>query len=180
VQPEERAVEIIRGMTGTQKAFVLRSEVVEAVRKIEDSIKSQIGLEVVNEGVNQCLKRQFVICVIKDTHFRPPPEPTVLLMGGKDLVIGTEILAGQHSRYKDMENVCWLGDDFVVFTDKVSKTKEFFLLPPISFPELERVPGARNIISCSPSPLGDKTIKNYYDLEDDRKLASILVGFDMS
>jgi hypothetical protein len=180
VHPEERAVEIIKSMTGTRLAFVLRPEVVDAVLKIEDSIKSQIGLDVVNEGVSQCLRRQHVICVIKDTRFRPPPEPTVLMMGDKDLVIGTEILPGQHHMYKDLDNVCWLGDDFVVFTDKVPKTKEFFLMPPVSFPELEQVPGARNIVSCSPSPLGDLIIKNHYDLADDPKLASILVGFDLS
>jgi hypothetical protein len=180
VKPEERAVEIIKGMTGTRMAFLLSPEVIAAIQRIEDSIKSQIGLEVVNEGVNQCLRRQHVICVIKDTRFRPPPEPTALMMGDKDLVIGTEILPGEHSRYKEMDNICWLGDDFVVFTDKVPKTKEYFLMPPVSFPELEQVPGAKNIVSCSPSPLGDMIIKNYYDLEDNPKLASILVGFDVS
>ncbi|HIH77105.1 MAG TPA: hypothetical protein HA343_07340 [Methanomassiliicoccales archaeon] len=178
--PEERAVEIIKGMTGTRLAFLLSPEVIIAVQRIEDSIKSQIGLDVVNEGVIQCLRRQHVICVIKDARFRPPPEPTVLMMGDSDLVIGTEILPGQHTHYKEMDNICWLGDDFVVFTDKVPKTKEFFLMPPVSFPELEQVPGATNIVSCSPSPLGDLIIKNHYGLEDDPKLASILVGFDIS
>ncbi len=180
MQPEERAVEIIKGMTGTRLAFLLSPEVITAVQRIEDSIKSQIGLDVVNEGINQCLRRQHVICVIKDTRFRPPPEPTVLMMGDADMVIGTEILPGEHSRYKEMENICWLGEDFVVFTDKVPKTKEFFLMPPVSFPELEQVPGATNVVSCSPSPLGDMIIKNYYELEDNPKLASILVGFDLS
>ncbi len=180
MQPEERAVDIIKGMTGTRMAFLLSPEVITSVQRIEDSIKSQIGLDVVNEGVKQCLRRQYVICVIKDTRFRPPPEPTVLMMGDSDLVLGTEILPGQHSNYKEMDNICWLGDDFVVFTDKVPKTKEFFLMPPVSFPELEQIPGAVNIVSCSPSPLGDLIIKNYYGLEDDPKLASILVGFDMS
>ncbi len=180
MEPVERAVDIIKGMTGTRLAFPLSEETVEAVKRIEDCIKSQIGLDVVNEGVRQCLRRQHVICVIKDTRFRPPPEPTVLMMGDTDMVIGTEILPGQHSRYREMDNICWLGDDFVVFTDKAPKSKEFFLMPPVSFPELEQVPGASNIVSCSPSPLSDMIIKNHYGLEDDPKLASILVGFDMS
>ncbi len=180
MEPVERAVDIIKGMTGTRLAFPLSEETVEAVKRIEDCIKSQIGLDVVNEGVRQCLRRQHVICVIKDTRFRPPPEPTVLMMGDTDMVIGTEILPGQHSRYREMDNICWLGDDFVVFTDKAPKSKEFFLMPPVSFPELEQVPGASNIVSCSPSPLSDMIIKNHYGLEDDPKLASILVGFDMA
>lgn len=180
MEPVERAVNIIKAMTGTRLAFPLNEETVEAVKRIEDCIKSQIGLDVVNEGVRQCLRRQHVICVIKDTRFRPPPEPTVLMMGDTDMVIGTEILPGQHSRYREMDNICWLGDDFVVFTDKAPKSKEFFLMPPVSFPELEQVPGVANIVSCSPSPLSDMIIKNHYGLEDDPKLASILVGFDMS
>jgi len=180
VDAVKRAIEIIKAMTGTKMAFPLESEIVEAIKKIEGNVKSQIGLDVVNEGVAQCLNRQHVICIIKDTRFRPPPEPTVLMMGDKDMVLGTEILPGMHTLYKDKENVCWLGDDFVVFTDMVPKTKEYFLMPPVSFPELEQIEGAKNVVSCSPSPLGDIIIKNHYELEDDPKLASLLVGFDMS
>ncbi len=179
MDPEERALEIVKGMTGTSLAFVLEPKVVEAIRKVEGSIKSQIGLDVVNEGLIQCLNRRYVICIIKDGRFRPPPEPTVLMMGDTDMVIGTEVLPGQHPRFRDKENICWLGDDFLVFTDRVPNTKEYFLMPPVSFPELERIEGAKNIVSCSPSPLGDLIIKNYYGLEDNPKLASILVGFDM-
>ncbi|HQM67545.1 MAG TPA: hypothetical protein PLY24_07165 [Methanomassiliicoccales archaeon] len=180
MEPVEMAVEIIKGMPGTCMVFPLSEEVVKAIQRVEGGIKSQIGLDVVNEGLNQCLKRQHVICIIKDSRFRPPPEPTVLMMGDTDMVIGTEVLAGQHSLYKDRENVCWLGDDFVVFTDKIPRSKEYFLMPPVSFPELERIPGAKNIVSCSPSPLGDLIIKNHYNIEDNPKLASILVGFDTS
>jgi len=180
VEAVEKAVEIIKEMTGTRLAFPLSEDTVEAIRKIEECIKSQIGLDVVNEGVRQCLRRQHVICVIKDTRFRPPPEPTVLMMGDTDMVIGREILPGEHTRYKEMENICWLGDDFVVFTDMVPKSKEYFLMPPVTFPELEQVPGVTNIVSCSPSPLSDIIIKNHHGLEDDPKLASILVGFDVA
>jgi hypothetical protein len=180
VDPMERALEIIRDLPGTRLAFGLTPDVVEAVRKIEGGIKAQIGLDVINEGINECLSRQHVICIIKDDRFRPPPEPTVLMMGDRDLVLGTEILPGQHHMYKDRENLFWLGEDFVVFTDRVPKTKEYFLMPPVSFPELEQMEGACNIVSCSPSPLSDLIIKNYHCLEDNPKLASILVGFDIS
>ena len=180
MQPQERAVEIIMGMTGTRKAFVLDREVVDAIRKVEGGIKSQVGLDVINEGVNQCLQRQHVICIIKDTRFRPPPEPTVLMMADDGVMIGTEVLAGEHHKYKDNEDLIWLGNDFVVFTDRVPKSKEYFFMPPVSFPELKQIEGAKNIVSCSPSPLGDLIIKDVYKLEDDPKLASIMVGFDMS
>jgi len=180
VDAVERAIDIIKAMTGTKLVFPLESEVVEAIKKIEGSIKSQIGLDVINEGIVQCLNRQHVICIIKDTRFRSPPEPTVLMMGDKDMILGTEILPGMHTLYKDEENVCWLGEDFVVFTDMVPKTKEYFFMPPVSFPELEPLEDAKNIVSCSPSPLGDMIIKNYYNLEDNPQLASILVGFDIS
>jgi hypothetical protein len=180
VQPEERAVEIIRGMAGTRLAFVLSPEVVEAIRTVEGGIKSQVGLDVINEGVNQCLRRQHVICIIKDSRFRPPPEPTVLMMADDGIIIGTEVLAGEHHKYKDNETLIWLGNDFVVFTDRAPKSKEYFFMPPVSFPELEQIAGAKNIVSCSPSPLGDLIIKDVYKLEDNPKLASLMVGFDMS
>jgi len=91
-------------------------------------------------------------------------------------ILGTEVLPGEHKKYKDMENVMFLCQDFVVFTDKKQKSREHWMMPPVSFPELTTIAGVTEVVSCSPSPPSDIVIKTNYDLEDDPKLASILVG----
>ncbi len=74
-------------------------------------------------------------CIIKDVTFRPPPEPTVFMLDDDGMILGTEVLPGEHQRYKDMDNVMFLCQDFVVFTDKKQVSREHWMMPPVSFPE---------------------------------------------
>lgn len=175
----ENAVEIIQGMRGTLKVFPLDKEVCEGILQVERNIKSQMGMQVRNEGLEQCMQRQVVLCILKNTSFRPPPEPTVLLMADEGTIVGTEVLPGQHALYKDKDNVMWLCEDFIIYLDRQPKQKEYFFMPPVSFPELKLDEGYDGVVSCSPSPLGDLVIKGRYDIVDDPKNATILIGFDI-
>ena len=51
-------------------------------------------------------------------------------------------------------------------------------MPPVSFPELNPSNGCRDVISCSPAPTCDLMIRKYYGMEDNPKLASVLVAFN--
>jgi len=174
----DEALVIIKGMKGTRIVFPLTKEDVVEILETERGVKSQMGTKVFNVGLEETMKRDHVICIIKDVTFRPPPEPTVFMLDDDGMILGTEVLPGEHQKYKDMENVMFLCQDFVVFTDKKQKTKEHWMMPPVSFPELTAIPGVTEVVSCSPSPPSDIVIKTNYDLEDDPKLASILVGFN--
>jgi hypothetical protein len=178
---EVEAVNVIRSMKGTVHVLPLPRGLCRDIMAVEREIKSQAGKPVINEGVEQALIRDHVICIVKNTSFRPPPEPTVLWMADDGMLIGTEvILPEDHEKYKNRENTFWLSPDFVVFTDMIPKHREYFVMPPVSFPEVAALPGAKDVVSCSPSPLGDLLIKKHFDLVDDPKLASILVGFNDS
>jgi hypothetical protein len=175
----EQAINAIKAMKGTQKVLVLPKSLCEEVMTIEKDIKSQAGKPVINLGVEAALIRDHVLCIIKSTAFRPPPEPTVVWMADDGLLIGTEvILPEDHKKYRERENTFWLSPDFVVFTDVIPKVREYFVMPPVSFPEVAALEGAKDVVSCSPSPLGDLAIKQHFKLVDDPKLASILVGFN--
>lgn len=174
----DEALQIILGMKGVLKVFPLSKETRDGVLQVERTIKSQMGMVVKNEGIEQCMKRQHVFCILKNVTFRPPPEPTVQLLADDGVVIGTEIIVGDHHKFKDRDDVLWLSQDFVLYKDAKPKEKEYFFMPPVSFPELRKEDGYSGVVSCSPSPLGDLIIKNHYQIEDDPKNATILVGFD--
>jgi hypothetical protein len=55
--------------------------------------------------------------------------------------------------------------------------KQLFILPAIPFPELNDVTTISEVISCSPSTLGDKYLKDKYNYPDDPHLATIIVAF---
>jgi hypothetical protein len=174
----DEALEIIKGMKGTKIVFPLDKKDVVEILECERGVKSQLGQKVFNTGLEETMKRDHVICIIKDVTFRPPPEPTVFMLDEEGTILGTEVLPGEHKKYKEMNNVMFLCSDFVVFTDRAQKTREYWMMPPVSFPELTKINGVTEVVSCSPSPPSDMVIKKNYDLVDDPKLASILVGFN--
>jgi hypothetical protein len=174
----DEALTIIKEMKGTRVVFPLSKKDIAEILEAERGVKSQMGTKVFNVGLEETMARDHVICIIKDVTFRPPPEPTVFMLDDEGQILGTEVLPGEHHKYKKMENVMFLCQDFVVFTDKAQKSREHWMMPPVSFPELTTIKGVSEVVSCSPSPPSDIVIKTNYNLEDDPKLASILVGFN--
>jgi hypothetical protein len=170
---------IVRNMRGVLHAFYLDDEILGRIREEEAKVSAAGGIQVINEGFNQALQRDRVICIIKDPRFRPPPEPTVVLVSSTGEILGTEVFPHTSKEYLGREDVIWLSDGFVVFP-QVSGTGggETFLMPPVSFPELNGENGCRDVVSCSPAPTCDLMIKQHRGLEDDPKLASIIVAYN--
>lgn len=172
-------LELLRGMRGTVHAFVLNDDCRSKIWDIEKEIKAALGIPVINKGVEECLQRRYVVCIIKKASFRPPPEPTVMLLTNTGVVLGEEILPPFKKKF--LENIkeehIWLSEEFVIYPERRGGNKEFFVMPPVSFPEVEDL-GFTNVVSCSPSAPADMMLREMHGYQDDAKLASILIGFD--
>ncbi|NLK26256.1 MAG: hypothetical protein GX307_06765 [Euryarchaeota archaeon] len=133
----------------------------------------------INRGVEECLAREHIICIIKRASFRPPPEPTVMLLSDNGVVLGEEILPSKKKEFmaNNEEEIIWLSEEFVMYPSRVGNKKEYFVMPPVSFIEVEEL-GMENVVSCSPSAPADMMLRQMHGLEDNPRLASILVGFD--
>ena len=171
-------IDIVKGMRGVQYAFYLEDNVLQELKDEEATVKSTLNIGVMNEGFNQALERDRVICIVKDARFRPPPEPTVILRGDDGLLLGMEVFPHNAKEYQGREDIIWLSDGFVVFPEIKAEKSESFVMPPVSFPELNPDNGCYDVVSCSPSPTSDVIIKKHMGLKDDPKLASILVAYN--
>lgn len=177
-EPGDVPLEIVRGMRGVIHAFYLDRTILDQMREEESKVRALGNIAVDNQGFMQALTRDSVIAIIKDPRFRPPPEPTVVLKDGTGELIGVEVFPWTAKDYETREDVVWLSDGFVLFPKVEANYGEFFIMPPVSFPELNLNNGCKDVISCSPAPTCDLLMKNYYELPDDPKLASVLVAFN--
>ncbi|MGI5964518.1 MAG: hypothetical protein ACOX8L_01510 [Candidatus Methanomethylophilaceae archaeon] len=172
-------LDIVKKMRGVVHCFYLDDKIINDVKNEEMTVRAAGGnIAVDNRGFNEALERQHVICIIKDPRFRPPPEATVVLMDSEGTLLGTEVFPFNAKQYDGKDNVIWLSDGFVLFPEVSGEGKETFVMPPVSFPELNESNGCKDVISCSPAPTCDLMIKDYYGYEDDPRLASILVAFN--
>ena len=178
---DDKPLEIIKGMKGVREAFYLDDTIMKRVKAEEDTVTSAAtGTAVKNLGFEEALKREKVICIIKDPRFRPPPEPTVVLKCSDGQIMGVEVFPNTQDKYIGKEGCLMVSDGFVIFYNvkPTEGSTEAFVMPPVSFPELNESNGCRNVVSCSPAPTSDKMIREYMGFPDDGKLATILVGYD--
>lgn len=193
--PEEvlqEVIDTIEPLRGVLNVGVLNDEVRKNIMQIEMEKTGEL-IPVINLGVKECLERDFTVAIIKNASFRPPPTATVQFVDNKGNILGEEIVnVDQKKKYESDENANFINPDFVLLKSQrdVEKdlkaenleknpTKQAFLLPPVQFIEVEELEDTCDVVSSSPDPLADLYIKEYFDFEDDAKLASILVGFNV-
>lgn len=194
-KPEEllqEVIDTINPLRGVLDVGVLTDEVRKNVLKIEMDKAGEL-IPVINMGVNECLNRDYTVAIIKNASFRPPPTATVQLVDNKGNLLGEEIVSNnQKKKYKEDEKAKFINPDFVLLKDQKdieedlktenlekNPTKQAFVLPPVQFIEVEELEDTCDVVSSSPDPLADLYLKEVFNFEDDPKLASILVGFNI-
>ncbi len=180
----------------------LSSTDMREILKIEGTYEQATFLPLKNLGMETAAKRNQVIVLLKDPSFRKPPAPTVYMVeeegenpvgenpvDGHVLhieqkhyrIIGEEIL---DSNQQYTERIMSLGDSFVLFPERRNSkiTPAFFLVPPLPFPELaERQEHfkIKDIVSVSPSSLGDCYLRESFGLAKETTFATLLIGYNL-
>lgn len=193
--PEEVLQEVLdtlNPLRGVQSVGVLNDEVRAKILEIEMEKSGEL-IPVINYGVHECLNREYTVAIIKTASFRPPPTATVQLVDNHGHILGEEIVSAEQKRkHEANENATFVTPDFVLTQDpkelednlkaerlEKNPAKQAFVLPPVQFIEVEELEDTCDVVSSSPDPLADLYLKEYFNFEDDAKLASILVGFNV-
>lgn len=188
----QEVLDTIEPLRGVLNVGVLNDEVRANILKIEMEKTGEL-IPVINLGVKECLERDFTVAIIKNASFRPPPTATVQFVDNKGNLLGEEIVnVDQKKKYENDEKAQFIHPDFVLLKNqeelqndlkqeniKEAATKQAFILPPVQFIEVEELEDTCDVVSSSPDPLADLYLKQYFNFEDDPKLASILVGFNV-
>lgn len=168
---DESVIRTVRSMRGVLHAAFLDPSDRKALRAKRTSTAAE------NRGVEEVLSRERVLCLFKDGTFRPPPEPTVLLVDDSGAVLGRELVAGESP--PAARRVAYLGKDFVLYAGARPQGGYRFLLPPVRFPELESMDGIARVVSASPDTPQDDYLRTREGVPAGKEYASILVGYDL-
>ncbi len=168
---DQDVLRTIRSMWGVIRAERLEDSDREALRS-----RATMG-SAENRGVHEVLARARAACLFKDSRFRPPPEPTLLLVDGTGAILGREVVPGD--RPPADRRVAYLGKDFVLYAGAKPRGAYRFLLPPVRFPELEGRPRLARIVSASPDTPQDEYLRGRFGVPSGSEYASILIGYDV-
>jgi hypothetical protein len=179
---DSKIIALLKSMEGVVHTGIVPDRLRKKLLDQEERYANLGPIAVDNIGVRMAAQRERLYFIVKDKRFRPPPIATVQLVAEDGTVLGEEIIKGRKPMIDEGEKPLYLGKDFVIQCSK-AKAKgrnSRFILPPVPFPEIEHLGIARNVVSSSPSTLGDTDLKKEIGIEDDPKLASILIGLDVS
>ena len=135
-------------------------------------------MEFVNKGVWESLNKEHVLLIVADSDagFREPPEPWTVMVDEKGTIVGEWIQESRIEEYKKKDNVQFLGNDFVIYTDRPRQGKVIFLMPAMPFPELDELAHIKNVKSGCVSAPADMYLKKTFDVTGN--YWTILIGFD--
>ena len=178
---DSEIIALLRSMEGVVHTGIVPDKLRKKLLEREERFATLGPIAVDNIGVRTAVQRERLYFVVKDKRFRPPPIATVQLVAEDGTVLGEELIKGRKPMIDDGEKLLYLGKDFVIQCSKAkAKGKSSrFVLPPVPFPEIERLGIARNVVSSSPSTLGDTDLKKEIGIDDDPRLASIVIGLDV-
>ncbi|MBZ9571272.1 hypothetical protein KQY27_06915 [Methanobrevibacter sp. TMH8] len=176
-----KALEEIGGILKIEK---LSNEDITAMIDIESNRDNDI-IPVINEGLKECFRKDHSIVLFKNSHFRIPSSPTLFLVTEDGKILGHDIFSKEEKeKYENDEKAYFLSDDFVLFKEDIGNKdfkpkKQYFILPPVEFPELNHLDIVSEVISSSPSTESDIYLKRKYGIPEDPKIATIIVSFSL-
>ena len=189
---------LLSSLSGVIEVKRITKSAYDKITEIESLFENSAILPVKNFGTKLAFKRDFAYVILKNEGFRGPLEPTLYLVeevinnndgrfiinieNKKYRIIGEEILDRDIS-YE--EKISAIEDSFVFFPDRRTDKEipSYFILPPTSFPELEKKKhlfGIEDIIAASPSIASDEFLKTAYGFPKSNTYATLLVGFNSS
>jgi hypothetical protein len=133
-----------------------------------------------NEGVWNTFSRQFQFVIVAQSSamLLGISEGLVYIRDQKGQVVGEWLNKERLEKLKGRSDVCYLSDDFVLYSDVEISGEPYFVLPAVDFPYLKGIKGVRNVTSGSVSTLADDYIRNRLGFKETKHWTH-LVGFDV-
>ena len=134
----------------------------------------------VNSGVWDALTRQEVFVIVAQPQMETlhPQEHLVHIVDQRGQVIGEYLPEGKRKDVELRENAYLLSEDFVLYGDVNIVGEPYFLIPPMTFPPLEGMPGIKGLVSASISTASDDYIRGRLGYRG-TKCWTHLVGYDL-
>jgi len=133
----------------------------------------------VNTGVWETLGRKevFVLVAQPGVPMLSPQQNLVHIVDRKGQIIGEYLSEDRRKEVLGREDVVWISDDFVLYSDLDISGEPYVRIPPMTFPLLDGIPGINNLTSSSVSTLTDDHLRKVLGFSDTKDWTQ-LVGFD--
>lgn len=181
---------ILKSIEGFVASTKLNQKDIKEILELEEKAEKLTVFGMVpakNQGVRNVLKKELVYVVayypIFFSNYKDISHSSSVIMTSGKKIIGEEIIDIQKlNEYKKRNDVVIIGSSFVLYTDKIRKSKSeaIIVLPERPFHPFNNLSNATNIISGSPSPPVDNYLKLKMNVDGtDPNIGTVLVGLEL-
>ena len=176
----EQVVDYLKGIPGVVEAFPIDDDLAHEIDHIERSICTTSNHSYRNVGYDDAMGRECRICVLHTLDYFFNKRAIVKLRTSDGTVMGTTLYPYEIPAYKRMENVIWLSDDFVIFTNTHGSGTEEFIVTSFDIPEIsQEIPECCGVIGSSPTMSSDMLLKSKRGISPTNDIYSTIVAFDI-
>lgn len=177
--PTENHIRKLRSADGVLDLSPMDSEVSNSVWVVERDIKTQTGLEYINEGYDEAMGRDIRVCLFCDPTFDVPEEGRMYLKCEDGTILGNSVYSWEMETYACRDDVIWVSEDFVVYPYARGCGRERFVLSAKPFPYLEGTDECRDAIVTVPTGAADIILKGRYGVENRREISTVVVAYNV-
>lgn len=191
----EEVVERMREMKNVLDLKVLPDRLRDEVARLEGEAGKEVFMGLAtseNRGVEEALARGVVVIVLEGPTCELVRGQQTIYLTNKGLKAGEQVVDAQEvERLRKDPNAMFISDDFVLYTnvlptgenmaEKINKKEFLCIFPPLSIPDLERIPGIKDPVVGWPAPPVDAYLKKQFpDLGTKvDSCGTLLVGFNL-
>ena len=130
-------MDYVRTVDGVLDVHEMDDRISDEVWSIEKSVRTKNDSDYRNIGYDMAMERKHRICVFYDDTYIFGVRSILKLMTTDGTVMGTNLAPDEIEQYKGKDNVLWVSEDFIVFTDVIGKGEEMFVLYPHELQEID-------------------------------------------
>jgi len=176
---EEDILKRLKSIDGIIDAFVMSQEDIDKTRELEiqaEKNKAAGGMmDFINEGVWEVLSKGSLFLIFIDESFsdRKYGESLTLMKDPSGNILGKLLSKEEIPEYRKRDDVLFMGEEFVIFTNVKTQGKPYFVIPAQEIEELKDL----KAISASLCVPTDLFFKEKYNISGE-KLGTVIIGLD--
>ena len=175
----QEVIDYVRSVDGVLDVIEMDDKISDDVWSIEKSVRTKNDSDYRNVGYDMAMERKHRICVFYDDTYIFGVRSVLKLMTTDGTIMGTNLAPDEIEQYKGRDDVLWVSDDFIVFTNVIGKGEEMFVLYPHDLHEIEEnVPGSHSVIGTSPTTSSDAALKEKFGKPMTRGIYTMVIAFN--
>lgn len=176
--------ETLRAIPGVMDVWLLDREQRARLESIEREAESHGAcgglMPFVNRGVWATMSRELVVVIVIGSSIPLIGDQfnIVYIEDQNKQVIGEYLTPDRQEEFKDRDDVCRIGKDFIIYGDKAMVGEPYFVLPELEFHFLDQIKGVLDVTSGSISTIGDDWVRSERGYTETKHWTHI-IGFNL-